>query len=146
MYIDKISNNNFQGKAYFKKTIGEKEKEFANKILDFEIDGISNRKFLAEKNFDMDFRSYNSKRTIHPKLEIYSLIKYVISGGYCKGEPNLNYNPLDIKLDEGVEKGAQTLREHILNTEKFIEKYYPTHYYTNWQKWQMQLKVLLKKI
>ena len=146
MHIDNVSNKNFQGKFIYSKYLSEKEKQFAKNIVNQEIDGISNKKFLADKNFDILLQAFNNRKTIHPKLKIQPLIKYIIKGGYCKGQTNTNYNPLELRLDERVENGGKMLRKHITDTEEFIEKYYSTHYYTKMQKWQMKLKVLFEKI
>lgn len=147
MQIDGILGNSFAGRAQFSNPIGKKEKDFANQILKYEINGISNMELLSKRGFDLDIQSTNSKRTVHPTVDIFSVIRYIIQSGYFKGESNKKYSrPIKIRLEDGVQNGAYALRQHIINTDELIDEKYPTHYYTKWESLKMRIKVFLGKV
>jgi len=142
MKVESISDKNFEGKAIFDKRLSKKEKIFVKNILDYEIDGIKNKKLLAGKFFDINFCNRNTRRTVHPKVTLYSCLEYFNRGGYI----NRIYRDSGIRYEDGVEQGAKELREYINRTEEFINKRLPTYYYNGAQKLGAWWKVFRKKV
>lgn len=75
MKINSISNNSFDGKAYFNPNLSKPLKNYANTILDTVVEGKTVRQKLAEKTYDMTFYTTSSKKDVNPKLEFYSCFK-----------------------------------------------------------------------
>ena len=146
MRIDNVSNNTFGGKLWVSSFVKPSETKFLNGILDYEINGISNRELLKNKRFHLDIWSHNSRQTVHPKIKASAVINYIITRGYCKGQKSQGYNPLEIKLEDGVEKGALALRQHFADTEDIIAEQYPTHYYGKFDRLRQRLRVLFGKV
>ena len=146
MRTEHISNNNFQGKAKLSKRLSKQEKIFAQKILDYEIDGMTNRKYLSKKNFDIDLLCRNTKKTVHPKLMAFSSINYILTRGRLRGQESSYVNKLQINIENGAEKGATELRAFIDATNDFIDKRLPTQFNNKLQLLGIKLKMLVHKI
>ena len=146
MRIDSISNNSFQGKLILSPYLSEKEMKFAKEILNYKLDGISNKQLLSKKKFDMSIRSYNYYKTEADAITLNSYINYIIQEGFCKGDKNRNYNPIEIKMSNTAEEGAKILRDHFADTEKLIAERYPTHYYGIWEGFKQKMRVLFGKV
>ena len=146
MRIDSISNNSFQGKLILSPYLSEKEMKFAKEILNYKLDGISNKQLLSKKKFDMSIRSYNYYKTEADAITLNSYINYIIQEGFCNGDKNRNYNPIEIKMSNTAEEGAKILRDHFADTEKLIAERYPTHYYGIWEGFKQKMRVLFGKV
>ena len=146
MRIDNISNNSFKGKLWISPSMGINEKNFVEKILNYRVNGISNMELLAQKKFDMNITAYGAIQAAHPKIKADALINYIITSGRNKCKKNQNHNPLEIRIEDGARNGAVALRRHLDDTDDFISRNYPTHYYGKRECFKQRMRVLFGKV
>ena len=146
MQIDYISNNTFQGKFKVSKFLNKKEKTYANQILEYNLDGITNKKYLAKKNSDIDIYSTNSKRTVNPKLKFYVSMDYLSNEWTERGDSKIRFFGQAVRMDEKIESGAKMLRAFIDSTEDYRSTKMPTQYNNCFQKLLLKTKMFFRII
>ena len=135
MRINNISTTNFDGKAKYLRGIKGSEKDFAQKILDFKVNGTSNREFLEGKNFNIGF--YDSKKNPSSDTLFLSVpIRYLQEcGSKIHGFEDRQVH--EINILSGVEAGANALRRVIEKIDGDIATRYPAQY----NSWGQKIKL-----
>ena len=114
---------------------------FANKILDYKVDGETNRELLAKTNFDIKFfdsKKSKSEDTLYLSTNINYLVKKRQEVLDCK---DVQMHEIDITA--GTKQGAQKLREVISKINHDIEDRYPMQYNNNSQKFLIKTAMFL---
>ena len=132
MQINNISSTDFNGKAKFLSGLKRCEKDYAKKLLNYEIDGKTNKAFLSEKNFDLGF--FDSKQNQRSDILYLSTpIKYLVKKGNDIHERH-DIQLYEIDIISDIKAGAEKLRGIIEKIGNTIENSYPTQYNTRAQK------------
>lgn len=143
MRIDNISNNNFQGKFIMPKKLTKKEQEFANELINYRFNGLSNKEYLESKNFDVNILGRKNKKSTHRKLYFHIGLNHIGTKANERGMDITTIKADSARLDEGVTKAAYNLRYFIDSADSYIENNLPTQYNTKFQKFIVKAKMFL---
>lgn len=144
MQINNISNNSFDGKFIIPKPLSKKEKEFAEKLMNYEINGVTNAKYLSGKNFDVNIYAPSKKKRIPNKLSFIIGLKHIGTEKNDRGVGITTLTKQVICLDDGIPNAANNLRSYIDRTDSYLDDNLPTQYNTNFQKFLIKVAMFLR--
>ena len=104
MRVESVSAIGFQGKINFDKKMSKPLQKYANRIMDYKINGISAREIIAKKSYDIGISNMSSKKAIHPKILFLTSFK-------CDGEDVYYRHKIRTNYPEAI--GASELLRYL---------------------------------
>ena len=127
MLTNQISTSNFKGKIFYGKKMTKPMIDYANKILDVAVDGITARERVKEASYDLYIKKAGTKKAVHPKIYFSSYYK-------CLGDDYKHYRcSPDVRLDSGKVSGAKELNL-FLDRFEYNKGLFKDSYNTFWEK------------
>ena len=138
MRVNNINETRFDGKINFDKKMPKSLQEYANRVLDYKIDGKSARDIIANKSYDVGVSNISSKKAIHPKLMFLTSFKVT---SFKDGSEDVYYRH-NIRTNYSVLVGAREVLRYLNWVDKAKENL--NGYNNFWEKLAVIYKNVLK--
>ena len=113
MKVNNISRESFSGKVNFDNKLKKPMMEYANKVLDFAIDGKTAREKISKSTYNLDILGSCTKKTVHPKIFFASTFKKLTSSRISPKTTSSRYYSSSIRISSSVEDGAMKLNRFL---------------------------------
>ena len=143
MRINTISNNNFQGEFKIPEALPVHKQEFAEKIINYNVFGTTNKKYLRGSNFDINILNGSANDIHNNKLDLYIKFKYLGTSNFDRGIECTDSKLTTVKSDDSVYNAAKIIRSLIESTDDYIDENFPTQYNNNFQKLLIKIAMFL---
>ena len=143
MRINNMSDNCFHGRFIIPEGLPANEQKFAEKIINYKLNGITNKKYLRGSNFDVNVIKNLANNNDNKNLKLNIDISYIGTLNFDKGIDCTYSESENVSVEESVYKAARTLRNLIDSTEQYVDNNLPGQYNSKLQKFWVKTKMFM---